>query len=201
MKFPTLAVITLCAAALSACTTPVGPVQVTRFVAEDARAKLAVGTVSVVSAPGLGDQPLALQSYKAAVARELVRLGYSEVGTDTGDQIAEVRVERFTERKGGRRGPVTVGAGGSTGSYGSGVGLGVGINLGGGSGVKTATEMGVIIRDRTTGKSIWEGRASFIVDEKSPLAGTDLGAAAMAEALFADFPGNDGETVRVEVAD
>ena len=124
-----------------------------------------------------------------------------ELIDDAGNQIAEVRVERFTEREGGRRSPVTVGAGGSTGSYGSGVGLGVGINLGGGSGVKTATEMGVVIRDRTTGDSIWEGRASFVVDEKSPLAGTDLGAAAMAEALFADFPGNDGETVRVEVAD
>ncbi len=199
MKFPTFAAMALGVATLSACTTPVGPVQVTRFVAEDARAKLAIGTVSVVSAPGFDEQPLEMQSYKAAVARELVRLGYDEVGTDAGNQIAEVRVERFSEREGGRRSPVSVGVGGSTGSYGSGVGVGVGLNLGGGSGVKTSTELGVIIRDRTTGDSIWEGRASFIVDEKSPLATTELGASAMAEALFADFPGNDGETVRIEV--
>ncbi|WP_336987343.1 DUF4136 domain-containing protein [Altererythrobacter aquiaggeris] len=201
MHFTKFAAAALCAATLSACVTPVGPVQVTRFVADDARAQLATGTIAVINAPGPGTGTLEVQSYKSAVARELVRLGYTEVGAADGSQIAEVRVERFAERDGRRRGPVSVGVGGSTGSYGSGVGMGVGINLGGGSGEQIATELGVVIRDRATGQSVWEGRASFVVGEKSPLASTQLGAAAMAQALFAEFPGNDGETVSVEVAD
>ena len=192
MKFANIAGAALTVAALSACTTPVGPVQVTRFVSDEARQGLDAGTIEVVSAPGFEDQSLEMQSYKAAVARELVRLGFTEVGVEDGTRIAEVRVERFMEEDGRRRGPVSVGVGGSTGSYGSGVGVGIGLNLGGGSGRQVATEMGVIIRDRATGLSIWEGRASFVADEKSPLASTQLGAAAVASAMFKDFPGNDG---------
>jgi hypothetical protein len=56
----------------------------------------------------------------------------------------------------------------------------------------------VMIRDRDSGETLWEGRASFAVKASSPLAETQLGAAKIAEALFQDFPGNSGETILVE---
>ncbi len=55
-----------------------------------------------------------------------------------------------------------------------------------------------MIKDRVSTRTLWEGRASFVVDSKSPLAGTDLAAAKMAEALFQGFPGRSGETIEVK---
>jgi hypothetical protein len=55
-----------------------------------------------------------------------------------------------------------------------------------------------MIRDRESGRTLWEGRSSFTVRATSPLAGTQLGAAKMAEALFRDFPGISGETILVK---
>ena len=102
---------------------------------------------------------------------------------------------------GGRRSPVNVGVGGSTGSYGSGLGLGIGINLGGGQKDRLGTEMAVTIRDKATGESIWEGRADFQAPEDSPLARGQANAQTVASALFREFPGNNGETIEVEVSE
>ena len=96
--------------------------------------------------------------------------------------------------------PVSVGVGGSTGSYGSGVGLGVGINLGGGqSRERLVTELGVMLRDKASGATYWEGRAQFAVSPDSRFADSSTNAAAIGEALFRGFPGNNGETVAVRV--
>jgi len=57
--------------------------------------------------------------------------------------------------------------------------------------------MSVMIRDRVSGQSLWEGRAQFGVRADAPLAQTSLGAAKMAQALFRDFPGRSGETITV----
>ena len=94
---------------------------------------------------------------------------------------------------------MSVGAGGSTGSYGGGVGLGIGINLGGDSGKRVVTRMSVSLRDGTSGKVLWEGRARLDAPAKSPLAQDGPAAQALAEALFTGFPGNSGETIEVEV--
>lgn len=187
------------AAGLAACTTAPGPVEVTRFVAPESVARLGRGAIFVESAPGAEGDNLALAPYKAAVAAELGRLGYTESGREGADQIARVLVERFKVGSEGRRSPVSVGVGGSTGSYGSGVGLGVGINLGGGSREEVGTELSVTILDASTGKSLWEGRALFRVRESSPLAQSATNAQTVAAALFSDFPGNNGQTVEVEV--
>jgi hypothetical protein len=88
--------------------------------------------------------------------------------------------------------------GGSTGSYGSGVGLGLSLDLSGKPKPLVVTKLGVMIKDRASGRTIWEGRAGFSVEEGAPLAQSALGAAKMAAALFAAFPGNNGETVEVQ---
>lgn len=186
--------------ALSACVAPVGPVEVTRFHTPDA--PLGRGSVSVVPAPktgvgGMSDTSLELRTYQAAVARELVRIGYAETASG-GDQVAEVRMMRRTWQPDRERGPVSVGVGAGGGSYGGGVGMGVGIDLSGPPKAQTETELGVMIKDRASGRTVWEGRALFVVRADSPLAQTDLGAAKLAEALFRGFPGKSGETILVK---
>ena len=130
------------------------------------------------------------------MAIELQQLGYSV--TDSAAQIAEIRVERFIAREGGRRSPVSVGVGGSTGSYGSGVGMGVGINLGGGRPAEQIdTELQVMIRPGAGGDALWEGRARFTATANSDFADQRAAAAKLADALFSGFPGRSGETIEV----
>jgi len=189
---------------VAACTTPQGPVEVTRFVDPAGAARLGQGTVFVESAPG-SLEGLEAAPYKAAVAAELTRLGYRESNRAEAGQIAQVRVQRYVETAEGRRSPVSVGVGGSTGSYGSGVGVGIGINLGGGGGPQTGTQLAVTLRDARSGTgsgvNLWEGRAEIETSAKSPLADRTRNAQALAAALFRDFPGRNGETVEVEVSE
>jgi len=186
-------------ATLSGCVAPVGPVEVTRFIAPDAP-QFARGVIRVEPAPGQPDD-LEFRAYAAAVGRELTRLGYREPlpGTDAAaPQVALVTLERQRFQPQRSRGPVSVGVGGATGGYGSGVGLGLGIDLSGPPPEQVGTRLSVTIRERPSGKSLWEGRAAFTVRADSPLAQTSLGSAKMAEALFKDFPGRSGETILVK---
>jgi hypothetical protein len=197
MKLQSLAIIAAAALALTGCVAPIGPVEVTRFHRPEAAGVLGSGTFAVEAAPGMDPASLEIQTYQRAVARELIRIGYSEVTTGSGAQVALVRVTRTAFQPARDGGPVSVGLGGSTGSYGSGVGLGIGIDLSGPPPEQVITELGVMIQSRANGQTLWEGRASFTVRADSPMAQTQLGAAKMAEAMFRDFPGNDGETVEV----
>jgi hypothetical protein len=183
--------------ALAGCVTPIGPVQVTRFHAADI-SPLGKGTVSVEPAPGSDGNSIEWQTYRAAVMRQLERLGYTAASPGTGAQVAHMKVTRSTIQPSGGSGPVSVGVGGSTGSYGSGLGVGIGLNLSPKPKEQVATELSVSIKDRTSGTTLWEGRASFVVTTASPLAGTALGAPKMSEALFLNFPGQSGETLEVK---
>ncbi len=202
MKSPARALLPAMALAtgtlLSGCATPVGPVEVTRFHVPDAR--LGQGQIRVEPAPGEDGSSIEFRTYAAAVARELTRIGYTEAlpGGPQTLQVAVLSVDRQTLVPERRRGPVSVGVGGSTGSYGSGVGLGLGIDLSGRPPEQVETQMSVTIRDRASGQSLWEGRAAFAVRANAPLAQTSLGAAKMAQALFQDFPGRSGETIVVK---
>ncbi len=183
-------------AALAGCVAPVGPIEVTRFHAPDIAA-LGHGTIAIVAAPGSDENSLEIRSYEAAVARQLTVLGYTEAPAATAQTLATVHLDRRVVQPQRARGPVSVGIGGSTGSYGSGVGLGVGIDLSGKPPEQIQTELTVSIRDRANGTALWEGRANFAVRASSPLADTQLGAARLAEALFKNFPGRSGETIEV----
>lgn len=184
---------------LSACVAPTGPVEVTRFHAPGA-ASLSQGTIAVEPAVGQDGVSLEYRTYAAAVARELNRIGYSELvaGGSGSERIAVVQLERSTLQQGRADSPVSVGVGGGTGSYGGGVGVGIGLNLSGPPPSVIETRLAVTIRDRASGQTLWEGRASFSAKATSPLAQTQLGAAKLAEALFRDFPGRSGETVLVK---
>jgi hypothetical protein len=188
---------------LAGCVAPTGPIEVTRFHVPDTAA-LGHGAIAVEAAPGMDAGSIELRTYEEAVARELQRVGYSTVaagGAPAGaPQVAEVRLERETLEPARARSPVSVGVGGSTGSYGSGLGVGVGIDLSGPPPRMTETLLAVTIRAGRGGAVLWEGRARFTVRADSPLATTPLGAAQMAAALLANFPGRSGETVLVKPA-
>ncbi|MBK6708402.1 MAG: hypothetical protein IPG54_13320 [Sphingomonadales bacterium] len=179
--------------ALSACMIPTGPVEVTRFnrVAEG----IVYGSGSFDVAPVGGDS-LTLSPYLASVQREIERAGYAKA-LDGSDVIAEVSVQR-AQFSGNDRNPVSVGVGGSTGSYGSGVGVGVGLNLnalGDQRGIETSLNVRIL---RTADKLvIWEGRAVQRGALNSPSAQPGIASSKLAEALFRDFPGKNGETVTV----
>lgn len=184
-------------AATAGCVAPVGPVEVTRFHVPDTSV-LGRGAVAVEPAPGEDGASLEFRTYAAAVARQLTLLGYSEQVAGRTPQVALVRVEQSSFRPGREGSPVSVGVGGATGSYGSGVGLGIGLNLSGPPPEQVATQLSVMIKDRASGQSLWEGRSRFTVKASSPLANSPLGAAKMAEALFKGFPGRSGETIQVK---
>lgn len=198
MKSASFAVLLLGVAALGGCVAPVGPVEVTRFHDPAQLQQLGKGAIAVEAGPGMDPASLEFRAYAAAVGRELNRLGYQSAPTGQGGQVALLRVQRDAAGPGRGRNPVSVGVGGGTGGYGSGVGMGIGINLSGPPKEQVLTEMHVMIRNRATSTTIWEGRANFSVREDAPVAQTELGAAKMAEALFRDFPGRSGETVEVK---
>jgi len=193
MKRLVLAALTL---ALGGCVAPVGPVEVTRFHAPDV-AQLGKGAIAIEPAPGNDPASLEWQTYSAAVMRQLAVVGYTAAPPGSGGQVALVKLSRRTLQPQGSS-PVSVGVGGSTGTYGSGLGLGIGINLSPKPAAQVETDLAVSIRDRASGATLWEGRASFAVSAKSPLATTALGAPKMSEALFAGFPGQSGETIEVK---
>lgn len=196
--------------ALGGCATAVPPVEVTRFHG-NAPAGWAPGTRYAVDEAPLGD-PAAMasmraranaaslewSSYRTAVEQQLQRQGL--VAAASGERAPlKVRIgfDRSQQAAAARRSPVSVGVGGSTGSYGSGVGLGVGINLGGGPKRMADLQLSVRIDDAATGQALWEGRALTAVPVKAPAAQPSLAAVKLAEALFRDFPGESGRTISV----
>jgi Domain of unknown function (DUF4136) len=187
----------LALASLSACVVPTGPVEVTRFNRAAEGVVYGSGSYSVeVAGDSAAGQGLAASPYLAAVAREMQRVGYVDKVGGGSDVTAEVRVgtERYEPA---RRSPVSVGVGGSTGSYGSGVGLGVGIDLSGGPKAQVETTLNVRIVRRSDNLVIWEGKATQVAKVDSPAAQPGIAASKLAAALFQGFPGVSGETIRV----
>lgn len=187
---------------ISGCAVAVAPVEVTRFHAGTPAAK---GSIAIEEAPdsaalGGGSGGMEFRSYTAAVGQELQRIGFTEI-TDgkQSEYVASVSVSRIVRDPiVSQRSPVSVGVGGSTGSYGSGVGLGIGINLSGKPKKIIATQLSVQIRRRTDGQAIWEGRARTEAKENAPAAQPGLAAAKLASALFGGYPGQSGQTIQVK---
>jgi hypothetical protein len=128
--------------------------------------------------------------YKAdedAVAAQLARLGFTvQPGLRTAEQVAVVDVQRAVRPSYGGGSRFSIGLGG--GSFGRGGGVGGGVQ----------TMLHVLLKRRSDGTTVWEGRAISEArtgtpeDEPGPLVQR------LATALFADFPGVSGRTVRVK---
>jgi hypothetical protein len=151
----------LAAAALSlgGCATAVPPVAVTRF--HNVVPGWAPGTrytiaTAPLDAPANTMPSLEWNSYRAAVDEQLQRLGLVAAGAnERAPLLVRVAFDRSEQRSAARRSQVSVGVGGSTGSYGSGVGLGLGINLGGGPKAMADLQLAVRIDDSASGQALW----------------------------------------------
>jgi hypothetical protein len=179
----------------SGCTTPVPPVEVTRFHTLAANPDI-TGSFAIVEVAASEAVGISLVPYRAALRTELQKLGLNE-GGGASNLIVRLSVERSEQAAEGASPPVAVGVGGSTGSFGSGLGVGVGINLGGRAKPQIVTEMAVQIRSRAGDTALWEGRASSTARAGTPQAQPGLAAAKLATALFRDFPGRSGATIAV----
>ena len=141
---------------------------------------------------------LELAALATPVERELARLGWTVVGGNPRtEQVAVVRL-RQGRRAAPSRGGLSIGVGGGTGGYRSGVGAGVGATIPvGGSGPIVMSELSVRIQRRSDATVWWEGRAITEARETAALAAPHAAADYLAAALFRDFPGESGRTIRV----
>lgn len=190
------------AASLAGCTTGGGGggaaagADVTRFHLGQpiARAQIAVEPTDKADA-----NSLEFRSYADAVSRQLTRLGWTVVTTlGQSEQVATVDVQQGTREALAQRSPVTIGIGGGTGGYRSGVGVGASFGVGGGRGGElVGTLLEVRIKRRSDGTVFWEGRANTEARAGSPGAERTVAVEKLADALFRDFPGESGRTIRV----
>ena len=161
------------------------PVQVTRFAAPG---DIARGP----AAPAVAAGSLEQSTYDGAVSRELAQAGFAAEGSARYTFTAEVT--RDVRRNPVRRSPVTIGIGGGTGGYGGGFGIGGSFGIGSSRARDTTfTTLFVQLRDRTSGKVVWEGRAEA---ESTAPGGERI--ERLAAALFRDFPGQTGRTISVK---
>jgi hypothetical protein len=133
------------------------------------------------------------------VERELTRLGWNVTRSNArSEQVAVVGVEQGSREARSRSG-LSIGVGGGTGGWrGGGVGLGVGGTIPlGGSGPIIMTELHVRIQRRSDATVTWEGRAQTEARIGTPFSDARVATDRLATALFGDFPGESGRTIRV----
>jgi hypothetical protein len=195
-SFSAAPAILLSALALAGCTTTTGPVDITRFHQQSVARQ---GTVAVIASNPADQNSLEFRTSANAVRAALSRTGFTPVDESArGAQYeAVVDVSRKTYAPAAARSPVSVGVGGSTGSFGSGVGVGLGINLSGKPKPVAVTRMRVQLRRADDKTVFWEGRAETEAKEGSPAAQPGLVVGRLADALFQGFPGQSGESITV----
>jgi hypothetical protein len=194
-----IAALSFASLALTACAASMPAANVTRFHNAPVT-PVTTGTISITS-PAESSEGTVLEygTYAAAVRRELQRVGYTETasGATSSEYVARISVQQSRISADGGRSPVSVGVGGSTGSYGSGIGLGIGIDLSGKPKDRIGTELSVRISRRADNQAVWEGRSWIEAKDGSPGSQPALAASKLAEALFKDFPGESGTTITV----
>lgn len=187
-------------ALLSGCMTDTGPTRpsVTRF---HLGQPIARAVISVEPSDPADARSLEFDAISDAVGRELTRLGWTvQKGNAGSEQVAIVTVNQES-RIAPRRSGLSIGIGGGVASSGrsSGVGVGGGVNVpvGRTTDQLVATQLAVRIQRRSDATVAWEGRADYEARAGTPDAARTAAADRLAEALFRDFPGESGRTIRV----
>jgi hypothetical protein len=180
----------LLAAALTACASGAGKerpaaggVDVARFHLGEpvARAQIAIEPFDKAD----GNRP-EFPAYATAVGRQLSRLGWTVVPSTTqSEQIALIDLEQGSREAIAALSAARIGRGVSGGAP-----AGTSANV-------TATLLEVAIRRRSDGTVFWEGRAVDEAVTGSSGAARTAAVERLATALFRDFPGESGRTIRV----
>ena len=161
------------------------------------------GTLAVVPADPSMANSLEFRTHAETVAVQMRRLGYSTgLPASQVEFLATMDITQADAAGNVTRPGVTVGGG---------VGVPVGNNAGLGANVAVpvggtrrnpalrTTTLSVQIKRRADGVQIWEGRATKQVNASDDLAAATRGVPLLAEALFREFPGTPGATVRVRL--
>jgi hypothetical protein len=182
---------------MAGCTTTASSVDVTRFHGETVPT---AGSVVIAPVDPRDAASLEFRTTADAVSAQLKRIGFMVLDEKAANATfrAVVDVRRETIEPSRRRSPVSVGVGGSTGSYGSGVGVGIGIDLSGKPKPVVTTQLRLRIMPAGGGQAVWEGRAETAATQGSPEAQPAAAAAKLADALFREYPGISGKTVTVQ---
>ena len=164
-------------------------------------APIARGQIAVEAAEPADAGSLEFTQIAASVERELGRLGWTvDKGNGRTEQVAVIRVDQAA-RTAARRSGLSIGLGVGGGSWGrhGGVGVGVGgtVPITGGANQVVATQLSVRIQRRSDATVAWEGRAESEARAGSEQASRSAAADRLAAALFRDFPGESGRTIRV----
>jgi hypothetical protein len=160
-----------------------GGVEVARFHLSQpiARSQIAVEAFDAADA----NRP-EFAAYAAAVARQLARHGWTVVASGVRtEQVAHIDLEQGSREAIAALSAARIGRGISPGAA-----------AGSSAGV-TATLLEVAIRRRSDSTVFWEGRAVGEARTGSPEAARTAAAERLAEALFRDFPGESGRTIRL----
>lgn len=200
MKSLRLAVLPLAALiSLSACSNNLYA-DVTRF---HTNQPISRGTLAVVPIDPAMANSLEFRTHAETVAVQMRRLGYS-TGLPAGqvDYLATIDITQADAAGNVTRPGVTVGGGVGV-PIGSNAGLGANVAVPvGGSRRNPAlrtTTLSVQIARRADRTQIWEGRASKQVNAGDDIANATNAVPALADALFREFPGTPGVTVRVRI--
>jgi hypothetical protein len=166
-------------------------VEVTRF--HDGAA-LAGQDVAVVAADPAVGASLAFAGVAGPVAAELARAGMPPAAAGATPALtATIRYDsRAFEEP--RKTQFSIGLG--AGSFGRRGGFGVGGNMPVGSRTRSVAEITLAVQIRRTAdnRAVWEGRATDVLSADQ----AGRAPARLAAALFAGFPGTNGETLRVK---
>ncbi len=185
--------------ALTACSNNIYA-DVTRF---HSNQPISRGTLAIVAADPSVGASLEFRTHAETVAVQMRRLGYSTgLPASQAEFIATVDITQADAQGNVTRPGVTVGGG---------VGVPIGNNAGLGANVAVpvggsrrnpalrTTTLAVQIQRRADRAQIWEGRATKQVAANEDIAQATNAVPALSEALFREFPGTPGVTVRVRL--
>lgn len=171
---------------------PEGKVTVSTFVTEDqaGAGALQQGTIAVGPAPtGSGLPGAELAVYAAAVVDQLAQLGYrTDVPESTAGQVTELHVSHETLAPPEVKKPVSGEMAVGVSNRGTAYGMALNIDLTRPRTALISTTLEARIRDRASGRVLWEGRADISTREGDDQWPARTVAARLAAALFDHFP-------------
>ena len=173
-----------------------GKVDAESFVAQDGRAQLGHGAVSVTSAPGDTLTAVDGSAYEAAIIDQLVKAGYDTAKPDpAGGQLVELKFLRDTVvPEEAKRKPVSGEASIGISNRGTAYGMAIAVDMTKPKKALLSTRLDAQIRDRVTGATLWEGHATVYTRDGDSRWSEQGIATRLAAALFDNFP-NGSTTV------
>lgn len=167
-----------------------GRVDAERFLADGAIPALGHGRITLRTMPGTTASDREQATFEAAVVDQLAKAGYDTTGPDNeGGQIVEITVVRDQlEPAEEKRNPISGSATMGVSNRGSMMGLSLAYDATKPRGALVMTNMEIRIRDRATGKALYEARARIATREGTKAASDDAVSVRLAGALFERFP-------------